>query len=156
MEVMQVLPVSRCAKSGLPESEPEPAQQIPGLPEPDHQIVGKDFGGPNAGVANDSKTVVTRSCGLSTNRAILSTAKPSALTLTLPRNLRPMAAPYFLLPLGEGGPKGRMRERDHSVPGQNPRAMGPSGLSRGERGRPPHGEAEYDSGGGYTPEGISP
>ena len=47
----------------------------------------------------------------------------------LPRNLRPVAASLFLLAPGEGGPKGRMRERGRSVPRHNPRAMGPSGLS---------------------------
>ncbi|WP_371822627.1 GNAT family N-acetyltransferase [Methylococcus sp. EFPC2] len=38
-----------------------------------------------------------------------------------------------LLPLGEGGPKGRMREESARFQGYNPRAMGPSGLSRSER-----------------------
>ena len=30
-------------------------------------------------------------------------------------HVRPKAAPCFLLPLGEGGPKGRMRERENKV-----------------------------------------
>ena len=51
----------------------------------------------------------------------------------LPRNLRPMAASISLLPPGEGGPEGRMREETTWFQGHNPRAMGPGGLSQRER-----------------------
>src|SRR5712692_441028 len=55
---------------------------------------------------------------------------PVSLTSSLPRNLRPGAAPTLPLPPGEGGPKGRVREGGWFV---GTSSLTPS-LSRGERG----------------------